>query len=547
MSYCSCHKLFFCQLPLVLFFMLMVSCEDHRFAELDSYLARRNEFVGKKRARIQWLNEKISNTEDTLVQLELMDSLFTELYTFRFDSTMICLAQMRALAEESGNEYYRDLFKLHSILELGMGSFFTEANELISTIDTTHIDDRLKYKFYETMFWTTNYMVEHTNGTKLQQKYKARNRYYRKRCLAITEDPRYSRYIPKVETWNLFYRSLVAYDEGRLSLCCHYSKQCLDRCRLDERLYAMVAFSLANCYMDRGMKKEYEYYVKKAAISDAVCPLKENLALQHYALYLHEHYPAESKRADRYIRYSLEDARFYNNRLRMAQISGILPGIIDTNQQKLACYSNLVTGLLAIMALAAITLIMGIMYLRKSRNLISRQREELIENNEQFVHLNEKLSTVNSLREQQIHIFLDLCVVNISQFEAYRALVKRKVKAKQAEDLLGYSNTTMLIEREAADFLSSFDKSFLMLYPDFVEQVNTLLDPAHPLTQKEMGRLTPQLRILALIRLGITESSAIATLLFYTPQTVYNYRSAVKRTAIDRDRFEDQVAKIVGV
>ena len=163
------------------------------------------------------------------------------------------------------------------------------------------------------------------------------------------------------------------------------------------------------------------------------------------------------------------------------------------------------------------------------------------------MHLNEKLSTVNSLREQQIHIFLDLCVVNISQFEAYRALVKRKVKAKQAEDLLGYSNTTMLIEREAADFLSYFDKSFLMLYPDFVEQVNTLLDPAHPLTQKEMGRLTPQLRILALIRLGITESSAIATLLFYTPQTVYNYRSAVKRMAIDRDRFEDQVAKIVGV
>lgn len=547
MNYRSCLKHLFCQLPLLLLFMLMVSCDDHRFAELDSYLARRNEFVDKKRARIQRLNEKLSNTADTLEQLQLMDSLFTEQYTFRFDSTMICLDQMRALAEKSGNEYYQELVKLHSIVELSTGGFFTEANELISTIDTTHIDDRLKYKFYEAMFWATSYMVESEKGTRFRLKYKAENQYYKRRCVAITDDPRYRRYIPKAETWNVYYRALLAYDQEELSQACHLFKQCLAQCRVNERLYAMTAFSLANCYRDRGMNAEYEYFVKKAAISDVVCPLKENLALQQYALYLHEHYPDEVKRADRYIRYSLEDARFYNNRLRMAQISNILPGIIDAYQQKLSGYNSLVTVLFAIMALAAIALIVGVVYLRKSRNMVSRQREELVKNNEQIGHLNKKLSTANSLRERQIHIFLDLCVVNISQFDAYRALVQRKVKAKQAADLMSYSNTTVLSEQESADFLSRFDKSFLSLYPDFVEQVNTLLDPDNPLIQKEMGRLTPELRILALIRLGITESSAIATLLFYTPQTVYNYRSAVKRRAIDRARFEEQVTKIAGV
>lgn len=179
--------------------------------------------------------------------------------------------------------------------------------------------------------------------------------------------------------------------------------------------------------------------------------------------------------------------------------------------------------------------------------MVSKQRQDLANSNNRIVLLIEKLSSANNMREHQIRLFLDLCAVNIKQFDSYRALVQRKVKAKQAIDLLNYANTTALSEQKKQDFLNRFDKSFLSLYPMFVDQVNSLLDPTKPLEQKEPERLTPELRILALIRLGITESSAIATLLFYTPQTIYNYRSSVKRRAKDRQRFEEQVAVISGV
>ena len=105
----------------------------------------------------------------------------------------------------------------------------------------------------------------------------------------------------------------------------------------------------------------------------------------------------------------------------------------------------------------------------------------------------------------------------------------------------------MRICRSSPEFIAKFDRAFLSLYPKFINQLNLLLRPDAQVAQKEAGRLTPELRIMAMIRLRVTESSAIATLLFYTPQTIYNYRSAMKRRAIHRDTFEGEVAGITGV
>lgn len=527
--------------------LLLVSCSNNRFAELDSYLARRDEFMAKKRARIFLLNERLHDTSVAQSQLALMDSLYQEYYTFRFDSSMICLEQMRHLAEQSNDNYYKQLTNIYTLTELSTGGLFAQAHQIVTQIDTVSIDPRLKYKYYEAMFWATSYFSEYSQGTQYQREYQRLNDDMKHHLVEITADPMYTPYIPKAQIWNSYYRGILAQAEGRLNDACRYLKECLSHCQVNERLYAMDAMSLAACYKALGRDNLFMQYVQKAAISDVICPLKENFALQQLALFLHNKYPDETRRADRYISYSLEDARFYNNRLRMVQISNIMPSIIDSYQLKLSHTNGMLGCLAALFAIVALCMAVGLVFLRRSRNMVSKQRQDLANSNNRIVLIIEKLSSANNMREHQIRLFLDLCAVNIKQFDSYRALVQRKVKAKQAIDLLNYANTTALSEQEKQDFLNRFDKSFLSLYPMFVDQVNSLLDPTKPLEQKEPERLTPELRILALIRLGITESSAIATLLFYTPQTIYNYRSSVKRRAKDRQRFEEQVAVISGV
>ncbi|MDO4181716.1 MAG: DUF6377 domain-containing protein, partial [Bacteroidales bacterium] len=162
-------------------------------------------------------------------------------------------------------------------------------------------------------------------------------------------------------------------------------------------------------------------------------------------------------------------------------------------------------------------------------------------------HLNEELVTTNHTREEYVSLFMDLCAAYIDKLNKYQDLVKRKVKAKQTDDLLKLVNATRLSEADAKEFFVNFDTAFLNLYPDFIEAFNALLREGEGITPKRGEILNTELRIFALIRMGVKDSSKIATLLFYSPQTIYNYRSAVKSRAKSKEDFEKQVEKLCTV
>lgn len=551
-------------LSLTMMCSLFILCgcgDDEKFAELDAYLARRDEFVAQKRSKIALIKNQIAESQDTLQRMVLFDNLYNEYYTFRFDSAMLCLNQLHAMAAKSNNEYFLLKSDIHLIVELSTGGLYPEAQKAIASIDTTKLDQRLVPEYYYALFWAYNYFGEYSAGTPFADKYNTKSDWLKEKYVQLTLDPRYARYIRNPQVMNHYFMGILAQSKGKYVEACHYLELCLNKCKVNQRLYAMTALSLAHCYLSRGMNGEYEKYAMKAAVSDVVCPLKENAALQQFALYLHKTYPAEVRRADRYINISLEDARFYNNRLRMVQISNILPDILKAYQERLSSRTSYLIATEIVVDVAFVILVFAYFYIRRKRNVIARQQKELKVKNDEVIYLNNKLSANNSsllalnaqlsdankLREQQLHLFLDLCVANIGKFDDYRALVQRKIKTHQTEDLLKYSNTSMLSEQESSDFIAKFDKAFLSLYPQFIEQLDSLLQPESQVQQKEADRLTPELRIMAMIRLGVNESSAIATLLFYTPQTIYNYRSAMKRRAINRNTFEDDVAKITGV
>ena len=243
----------------------------------------------------------------------------------------------------------------------------------------------------------------------------------------------------------------------------------------------------------------------------------------------------------------MEDARFYNNRLRMLEISSILPIIATANQEALAHKERIVRGVLAVVSFLLLMLLAMAIFGYKQNKWLAGSRREVKTQNRQLKELNERLIATNHRRETYMRLFMDISAVYIRKLMEYRKLVSRKIKANQTADLLKTINSYKLAEEEATTFYTRFDRAFTELYPDFVDELNSLLLPEGRIAQPSPNTLTTEARIYALMRLGVTESQEIATLLFYSTQTIYNYKSAMRARAVNRDTFDEDINRLCHV
>ena len=185
--------------------------------------------------------------------------------------------------------------------------------------------------------------------------------------------------------------------------------------------------------------------------------------------------------------------------------------------------------------------------LKDSNNELKDSNDELKDSNKALRDSNDELKNTNAKRELMANAFIMLCYQYIERLENQRKLVIRKIKTNQQKELLSILSSSKRSTEESQNFLSQFDKIFLSLYPSFVKELNTLLTPEAQIQLKEDNKLTPSLRVAALVRLGVTESPKIAGILSYSLQTIYNYRSTLKNSAIDKDHFEENLQKLCSV
>ena len=185
--------------------------------------------------------------------------------------------------------------------------------------------------------------------------------------------------------------------------------------------------------------------------------------------------------------------------------------------------------------------------LKDSNNELKDSNDELKDSNKALRDANDELENTNAKRELMANAFIMLCYQYIERLESQRKLVIRKIRANQQNELLSILSSSKLSTEENQNFLSQFDKIFLSLYPSFVNELNSLLIPEAQIELKEDNKLTPSLRVAALVRLGVTESPKIAGILSYSLQTIYNYRSTLKNSAIDKENFEENLQKLCSV
>ncbi len=185
--------------------------------------------------------------------------------------------------------------------------------------------------------------------------------------------------------------------------------------------------------------------------------------------------------------------------------------------------------------------------LKDSNKALRNSNDELKDSNKALRNSNDELVNTNAKRELMANAFIMLCYQYIERLESQRKLVIRKIRANQQNELLSILSSSKRSTEENQNFLSQFDKIFLSLYPSFVNELNSLLIPEAQIELKEDNELTPSLRVAALVRLGVTESPKIAGILSYSLQTIYNYRSTLKNSAIDKEHFEENLQKLCSV
>lgn len=508
------------------------------FDELERAIELRPHYSRRKEARIDSLKRLVYPSMEDTERFRVYNAIYEEYHTYRFDSAMYYVDKEEKVAVKLSNSYYRNLSIIHRSMLLSTSGYFSESVQNLQQVDRSQLNEALLIEYYTVCEWAYSMWAEYSGDKVYAPRYYEKEKLYQDSLISV---------LPADSKLYYYWKAENFYRHHRYADAEAYYKKALEGTPVNVRLYAMVTYGLALVYAQTANWDMYEYYLVKAAISDMVCPLKENLALQELALYIFRNRSGEVARANHYLDCSLEDAMFYNNRLRMLEIAKKFPDIVVSYQKQSLAKSKRLQWSLICISLLSIGLVISLICIYRQIRQLHKRRDILAEMNEQLQHLNKELVNTNHTREVYVSLFMDLCAAYIEKLNRYQELVKRKVKAKQTDDLLKLANATRLSEADAKEFFVNFDTAFLNLYPNFIEAFNALLREGEEIIPKRGEILNTELRIFALIRMGITDSSKIAILLFYSPQTIYNYRSAVKNRARVRDSFEKQVGELCAV
>ncbi len=529
------------KLALLLLFMIGVSsvfaADDtgKLYAELDALLLKRDDFCRAKEARIDSIKSLKKGVNSYSGLFGLYNDVFLEYYTYRSDSASHYLSLAEEMAVRLSVEKYIDMCKINRSLLLATTGYFSQSLDVLKEIDRARLDSSLLFDYYSAYEWVYSVWSEYSADDAFAVGFRNKEMIYNDSILQVLE--------PASKEFMYWSGELNARKGNQYEAQKFYEKA-LEGLKVDTRLYACVTCGLAFAHKRQGNMKDYEKYLIMSAISDITCPLKENLSMQELAMLLYQNPEPDLLRANRYINYSMEDAMFYNNRLRMLEIAKKFPPIVNTYQNKWIEKNTVLVRAVYFISFLGILLVLAMLYIFRQLKLLRAQRTIVTDMNEQLKELNAELLKTNRTREEYVSLFIELCAAYIDKLNKYQDLVKRKVKAKQVDDLLKIANSSKMSDSDARQFFVNFDTAFLTLYPNFVSEFNMLLREGEEIVPAKGEILNTELRIYALVRLGIKDSSRIATLLFYSPQTIYNYRTTVKNKAKNREEFEEQVKKV---
>jgi len=540
-------------------FLLFFSCYsafageslDSLLNVLDKTIKEADTYVQIKENKLHELKKEARKTPPVSVErYHLNNDIYLEYKAYSSDSALHYLNENMLLARQLNDKERELKIQLELSYLLSSIGMYMEAADILNSIDRQTLPSSLLghyYTCYEHVYFEAGaaqprYKMFASRYAKLSHAYRD--------SMQVTLDPSSATY--------LWLRETQLREAGKYDEALEFSDRRLAESSFGTPQYALVAYQRFRLFESMGKKDEHLYYLVLSAISDVRSAIKEQSSLMVLAQELNS--KGDLKRAYDYINFSWEISQFYKTRLRswmnitpLSMINGNYQDIIKQQNRELLIY-------IVCVALLALLLVIALIYIYRQMKALSIAKKGLQEVNERLFSLNEELEEVNRhlrstnlelsesnlIKEAYIARFFKLCSVYVDRLQAYRKLVNKKLQRGQVAELLKMTHLSNdIVTVEVQELYANFDSAFLHLFPNFVESLNALLLPDEQIVLKPDELLNTELRIFALIRLGIKDSSQIAELLHYSVNTIYNYRSRVKTKArVSRDDFEDLVAKI---
>lgn len=500
-------------------------------------------YVHKKEVRINRIKSKLKGTLTPEQEYKINIQLYNEYKKFVVDSAIRYIDRNIELARKMDKSYLKYESSLKLSLLYSMCGRYRDAELILENIKTSELPHELLPVYYETYsrFWEY-YSISATNN-----RYGKQRAAYQDSLLALLDHNSFD-----------YKLSRAYYYGGRDSIKAkEIIRELLETEEVGSPNYAMITHSCAGMHRYMKQPDEVKKYYMLSAIADIQNATRETASLQALALIQYE----ERNLADafKFTQSAIDDVVSSGIHFRAMEIYKFYSIINSAYQAEQAkSKSNLVTFLISTSIILFFLILLVVCIYVQMRKIL-RIKRALAQSNEKLLRLNDKLNTMNkqlndtnnqlceisNVKEQYIAEFFDVCFSYISKMEKYQNVLYKYAINRYYEELIKKLKSSTLIDEELSALYARFDKVFLGLYPTFVSDFNALLKEGEQIVLKPDALLNRELRIYALLRLGITDSGKIANFLRCSTSTVYNYRTKMRnKAAVDRDEFENEIMKI---
>ncbi len=538
--------------------VLLASCNKQKasvdpelqalYSDLDSEIANSRQYEIVKDNRIGELRKSYYFSHDENQKTEIINRLISEFDAYDADSALyyVSLNLHRPAIHSMPGEYTRLTMKRADIL--AHAGLFSDALAIMRKIQRNSLDPTLLEAYYSTYCAIYQYLSEYTSEHETALDNERLRTLYADSIRQVADPTSFN---------HMVYVMADKARSGDSQTAIAELSNYLTEYQLGSREYSILASSLAYIYKTAGQSNDYKRYIVLSAISDVKGAIKENMSFREVATFMFE--DGEVERANRYLKKSITDANSYSALMRNAQSSKMLP-VIDEAYSSLQEQLN---GRLRSMvwvssALSFVLVITILLILKQIKNLhranaevsnankeLSLLSDQLRQANIELEEKNNELKNYNHTKEQYAGLFMEYCSSAISTLQHYQKSLR--VLAAQGGNRASLSKkleSTEVADQLLKNFYVKFDEAILNIYPSFVNKFNALLNPGEQIILKSGELLNTELRLYALVRIGIDDSAKIADFLRCSISTVYTYRSKMKKRAINPDNFENDVKSL---
>lgn len=512
---------------------------------LDSLIANYNQLTAEKERRVTNIKDGVRGIKlSPEQQYDLNQRLYDEYVAYKFDSAFYYIEKnVNALSASADHDRFAaSAVRMAHIL--AVTGLFDRARRLLDKVNLDSISDQQKIAYYTQQSELNLYRSEMAQFTNYFYDYIKRAQYYRQLVMQIA---------PKDSYDYVFNRATYICEAGDTEEAIRFLEAYLNKTEQGTRIYSIITSTLAFFYQNKGVSEKQEYYLLLSAISDERSAIRENNSLRSLSELLMDRGNYDD--AYRYLLQAISEAKFYGSRIRLMQVGRMAPQILqlyDAERTRTQQRTSLLLMVISIISIILAGIIVYTLILYRKKHAaglkIIEMNKMLASHSEEIESVNTQMKEANRIKEEYIGRFLELSSQLISDSEQRLKQLNRLARERKLEELYAELKTMEPVNKGIRKFHSHFDTAFLNIYPNFISEVNNLLNPECRFDVEQDGtpvkHLSTELRVLALIRLDITDNQEIADILRSSITTIYTYRSKIKARAINKESFEDDVRKI---